>query len=147
MVLPAIVHADVVAHDVALPGGRACVLAEQVARADVVAGVVVLQDGVGDPAIEVKTAPVVAGALVVVRVAVLDHDPIRVPGPDAHRPIPPPRHIPPVVEGFAVLDGASPHVAHHDAVAAVVLCHRGAPRVVLGDAVTDIEVSGEAAAG
>src|SRR5262249_55354265 len=135
-VLPAVVLADVEAHDVVGDAERRPgELVHQVPGPVVLRAVVVLQDRLGHPAVEVEPAAVVARAGAVVdRDAALDHEPAGGPGPDADGPagLPPPQ--PAVAERGAAVDHAAIDVVQQDAVAAMVVAVVRVAGVVVGDA-------------
>jgi hypothetical protein len=104
MVGQAVVDADVVAADVVFPRRGPRILAQQVAAAVIVVGQVVLENRAGGAAIQIESPAVgrPGGGLVVVRDAMLDHQPVAIPAPDAHRSIARARHVPAVVEGLGI---------------------------------------------
>ena len=141
MSLPRVVLADVVADGVVAEGAGAAELIEQVARAVIVVGVVVLDKRVGDAAVEVKPAAVQAprAALIGVRLVVLKGDVIRIPGPDSDRPATGVVAVLPVIPRERAFDHSAVDVAEDDA-GAGISPDVGQPAVVVGAAPPDVRV-------
>jgi hypothetical protein len=106
-------------------------------------GIVVLENRVGYAPIEVESAAVSAGTSIVMGNAELDKNTVGVMSPDANGAVPFARHVPAVVPGFTVLDGCILNLAsHYNAVAAVIVFDGRIARVIFGQAVSDVKVSG-----
>ena len=75
-----------------------------------------------------------------VRHVELDHRVVCMVDPDAHRTIPVPRHVPAVVPGLVVLNQSVLHPANDDPVSAVVFQDGGVARVVLCQALANVDV-------
>src|SRR5690606_23690409 len=76
------------------------------------------------------------------RDAMLNRNAVGIPGPDAHRPVSLARHVPSIVHGFAVLDGATAHVPDDDTVPTVIREILGIAGVIRSDAADDTNVLG-----
>src|SRR5262249_38658152 len=116
------------------------ILTEQIPAPLIVVGEVILHHGVRHAAIEVETAAVGSRTLIAVGDAVLNHEPVRVPPPDADWSVTVTGHIPTIIGRDAILDQRAVHAADHDAVPAVVIQVFGIAGIVLGDAVPNIEI-------
>lgn len=101
------------------------------------------------PPIEVEPAAVISvgRGLVVVRIAILYGQMVRLVAPDAHRTVPGAGHVPAVLHRLAVFHQGMPDVSQQDSAPAMVVRDGGASRVVLRDAVAYVHVAHGVSAG
>ncbi len=140
VVFAPVVLADVIADGVVAAGiGRVRVGINEIARAVIVVGIVVLQNGIGDAAIQIEAAAVkglVTGS-VVVRLAMLNHNVVAGRRPDSDRPARFARTQCPVIMRDAVVNHAAIHKFQKDTAAGMVLGEVRIAGIVVGEAVVN----------